>query len=296
VTWTFFVGDTGTFPPTFNAATVTPASSTTPPLIIGTAAGIWGTRIGQHGGLHLVTVGELASRSVFAVADDPVSRSVVFAGTDAGLFKSTDGGISFGTPVTNGLAAVGIFSLLFDPASPSILYAGTKNGVFVSADAGTSWTPMNSGLTKPRVNALASASGPGGALYAATNGAGVFVFRHDLGPCVPSDGVLCLGTRFQVTAEWRKSDGSSGPGTAVALTSDTGYFWFFDPTNVEVITKVLNGCAIGNHYWVFSAGLTNVGVTLTYTDTAAGVQKSYPNPVGTAFAPIQDTSAFATCP
>ena len=297
LTWPyFFVGDTGTFPPVFNAAVVNPPSSLSP-LTIGTDKGIWWTSVGLHGGLHLVASGQLEGRRLVSVAEDPVSRSIVYAGTaGSGLFKSTDGGMTFGTQVTNGLTATGIFTLLFGPDSPSTFYAGTSNGVFVSADAGASWMPMNLGLTKPRVNALAQAPGPGGALYAATNGAGVFLLSHELGPCVPSDTVLCLSTRFQVTAEWRKTDGSSGSGTAIPLTSDTGYFWFFDPTNVEVITKVLNGCAIGNHYWVFAAGLTNVGVTLTYTDMAAGVQKPYPNPVGSAFSPIQDTSAFATCP
>jgi Trypsin-like peptidase domain len=114
--------------------------------------------------------------------------------------------------------------------------------------------------------------------------------------CVPNMATLCLGARFQVTAVWQKPDGTSGPGTAVPLTADTGYFWFFDPSNVEVVTKVLDGCGIDNHYWVFSSGLTNVGVTLTYTDTAAGARKSYSNAVGAAFEPVQDTSAFATCP
>ncbi|HYX21174.1 MAG TPA: hypothetical protein VFA98_10060, partial [Thermoanaerobaculia bacterium] len=295
-TWNYYVGDTGTFPPVFNAAVVNPTSPTIPPLIIGTAAGIWGTRLGSHGGLHLVTLGALASRQVFAVAEDPASRSTIYAGTNGGLFRSTDSGLTFGTAAAVGLTATGIRALLFDPASPSTVYAGTDGGVFVSMDRGASWTPMNAGLGGVTVNALARAPGPGGALYAATEGAGVYVFSHDLGPCVPSGSVLCLSTRFQVTAEWRKADGSSGPGTAVALTADTGYFWFFDPTNVEVITKVLDGCATDNHYWVFGSGLTNVGVTLTYTDTSAGVQKSYPNPVGNAFSPIQDTKAFATCP
>ena len=114
--------------------------------------------------------------------------------------------------------------------------------------------------------------------------------------CVPNTTTLCLSTRFEVTAKWQKPDGSSGSGTAVPLTPDTGYFWFFDPTNVEVVTKVLNGCSVDNHYWVFSSGLTNVGVTLTYTDTASGARKSYSNAVGDAFEPVQDTSAFATCP
>jgi hypothetical protein len=114
--------------------------------------------------------------------------------------------------------------------------------------------------------------------------------------CVPDAATLCLNQRFKVTAQWQKPDNSTGPGTAIPLTSDTGYFWFFDPSNVEVITKVLNGCSVNTHYWVFSSGLTNVGVTLTYTDTTTGAQKIYTNTVGTAFEPIQDTSAFATCP
>lgn len=40
--------------------------------------------------------------------------------------------------------------------------------------------------------------------------------------CVPDPGTLCLGARFQVTAKWNKADGSSGYGTAVSLTPDSG--------------------------------------------------------------------------
>ncbi len=32
------------------------------------------------------------------------------------------------------------------------------------------------------------------------------------------------------------------------------------------------------------------------TDTQTGAVKTYDNPQGTAFRPIQDSSAFATCP
>ena len=181
LTWPYyFVGDTGTFPPVFNAAVVNPPSSPSP-LIIGTDKGIYWTSVGLHGGLHLFASGQLVGRRVVAVAEDPVSRSIVYAGTaGSGLFKSTDGGMTFGTQVTNGLTALGIFALLFDPDSPSTFYAGTSGGVFVSADGGASWTPMNDGLIKPRVNALVRAPGPGGALYAATNGAGVFLFTHEV--------------------------------------------------------------------------------------------------------------------
>ena len=76
------------------------------------------------------------------------------------------------------------------------------------------------------------------------------------------------------------------------LTGDSGYFWFFDSTNVELIVKVLNGCSANGYYWVFSGGLTNVGVTITVTDTQGGAVRTYTNDPGVPFAPIQDTSAF----
>jgi photosystem II stability/assembly factor-like uncharacterized protein len=177
-TWpTYYVGDTGTFPPVFNAAVVNPPSSTSP-LIFGTDAGIWGTRVGNHGGLHLITNGALASRVVFALAEDPVSRSIIYAGTDGGLFKSTDGGMSFGTQVTNGLTATGIYALLFDPSSASTLYAGTNSGVFKSTDGGASWA--NIGLTNLVVESLSLGPGPSGAFYAGTNGFGAYILSTEL--------------------------------------------------------------------------------------------------------------------
>ncbi|MBL8112380.1 MAG: BACON domain-containing protein [Acidobacteria bacterium] len=115
--------------------------------------------------------------------------------------------------------------------------------------------------------------------------------------CTTVGSTLCLGGgRFQVTAQWTTPDGRTGSGQAAALTNDTGTFWFFDPANVEVIVKVLDGCFPPfNSFWVFSAGLTNVEVALTVTDTVSGLARTYRNPQGAAFQPIQDTSAFATC-
>ena len=109
---------------------------------------------------------------------------------------------------------------------------------------------------------------------------------------------LCLvGGRFQVSANWTRPNGSSGTGTAVTLTDGSGYFWFFDPTNTEMVVKVLNGCAINNAYWVFAAGLTNVQVNWQVLDTQTGVSYTQVNTQGTPFAPIQATSAFPTsCP
>ena len=60
--------------------------------------------------------------------------------------------------------------------------------------------------------------------------------------------------------------------------------------------KVINACALDNKYWVFAAGLTNVGVTLTVTDTLKGGTKVYQNANGHTFTTVTDTAAFATCP
>ena len=63
-----------------------------------------------------------------------------------------------------------------------------------------------------------------------------------------------------------------------------------------MVIKVLDGCGVNARYWTFAGGLTDVNVIATVTDTHTGTIKSYVNAQGTSFQPIQDTSAFATCP
>lgn len=113
--------------------------------------------------------------------------------------------------------------------------------------------------------------------------------------CVAGGNTLCLqGGRFKVTATWQTGT-DSGEAGAVTLTSDTGYFWFFDPANVEVTLKVLDGCALNDRFWVFLSGLTNVRVDVNVTDTLTGQERTYTNPQDRVFRTRLDTSAFATC-
>ena len=116
--------------------------------------------------------------------------------------------------------------------------------------------------------------------------------------CHETPDQLCLNNaRFSVSADWTRPDSTTGHATAVKLTSDSGYFWFFDPSNAELVVKILNGCGIDNAYWVFAAGLTNVRVVLNVTDEQTGVVYTKINEQGVAFVPIQDTAAFpASCP
>ena len=109
--------------------------------------------------------------------------------------------------------------------------------------------------------------------------------------CALTETALCLGGRFRVEADWRTGEEESGRGRAVALTADTGDFWFFDQSNVEVILKVLDGQGVNGHYWVFYGALSNVEYALTVTDTQTGATRRYVNPPG-RLGSVGDTQAF----
>jgi hypothetical protein len=117
--------------------------------------------------------------------------------------------------------------------------------------------------------------------------------------CTPSSTVLCLNnSRFRVDGTFRTPTGQTGPVMAqtVPTAPDSGLFWFFSANNLEMLVKVLNGCALNSRYWVFFSAGTNVEFTVNVTDTLRGGTRTYSNPLNNPAAPVQDTSAFATCP
>jgi len=110
--------------------------------------------------------------------------------------------------------------------------------------------------------------------------------------CTDDATTLCLADRrFQVKVQWETPDGASGAGQAIPQTSDTGIFWFFQSTNLELMVKVLDARSFSGHFWVFYGALTNVEFTLTVVDTLTGREKVYFNPQGEQ-ASFADTSAF----
>ena len=127
----------------------------------------------------------------------------------------------------------------------------------------------------------------------------VFEVREGLfAPCVPTAITLCLGNtrRFKVEVTWRDFAGVTGPGQAYDVgAGDSGLFYFFSPNNLEMLVKVLDGCALNDRYWVWASATTNVGFTLRFTDTEEGRVKEYTNAVGQLAPPLMDTSAFDSC-
>ena len=114
--------------------------------------------------------------------------------------------------------------------------------------------------------------------------------------CSPSVTRICLqGSRFGVEVAWTLPGGITGVGHASPMTNDTGLFWFFSDSNLELVVKVLDGRAINGHFWVYYGGLSDVEYTITVTDSKTGATEIYHNPAS-RLASGSDTSAFAAEP
>ncbi len=130
-----------------------------------------------------------------------------------------------------------------------------------------------------------------------------YVFANYLRPaggapaaCVADANTLCLhGGRFSVRADWRSNPAESVEGFGFERTEKAGEFAFFDPDNLELLVKVLEGCAVNGRWWVFTAGATDVEYVLVITDHETNTTRTYFNPLRTPGRATRDVQAFA-CP
>lgn len=114
--------------------------------------------------------------------------------------------------------------------------------------------------------------------------------------CSPTATRLCLhDSRFGVEVAWTIPGGGSGVGHASPLTNDTGLFWFFKDSNLELVVKVIDGRAVNGHFWVYYGGLSDVEYTITVTDHQTDESEIYHNPAS-QLASGADTSAFSAEP
>jgi hypothetical protein len=124
--------------------------------------------------------------------------------------------------------------------------------------------------------------------------------------CVASDTVMCIDNnpgdqRFKVTVTFHtvQGGGFSGNGQEIPLAPlgviHGGLFWFFGADNPEMLFKMVNGCGINSHFWVFISAGTNVAFTVTVFDTANGHTATYHNPDLNPAPPFQDVNALP-CP
>jgi photosystem II stability/assembly factor-like uncharacterized protein len=189
----------------------------------------------------------------------------------------------------------GVQALLPDPQIPGRWYAGTTaQGVLRSIDGGSTWSPWNNGLTAADVTGLALDPFEPQTLWASTAGGGAYsLLREAAQPCVSAQASLCLLGRFQVEVNWQDGRGNAKSGKTLPLSDVTGAFWFFQPDNLELAVKVLDGRRVNGHFWVFYGALSTVSYELVVTDTVTGQVSRYQNPAG-RLASVGDTRAFPT--
>jgi len=161
---------------------------------------------------------------------------------------------------------------------------------------------LDDGVVEGNETAVLTLANPtGGAVIDAVRGEAPLTILDDDGStaaCAPSGSTLCLaGGRFQVEAGWRTPQGGAGAGGVIPVEGGrSGLVWFFNPSNIEMLVKVIDACRDFDRFWVFFSATTNVDFTLTVTDTATGIVKQYTNPLGRAAEPVQDTITFSACP
>lgn len=109
---------------------------------------------------------------------------------------------------------------------------------------------------------------------------------------------LLVNARFVIVVQYQGFVGGPSVAYSCRMTNSAGYFFFFDPTNIEVPIKVLNACAGGvpASHWVFAAGLTNFAIQISVVDLYTGIIKTYQNQLGNTFNTIIDQSTPFPCP
>jgi photosystem II stability/assembly factor-like uncharacterized protein len=270
-------------------------------LAIGTAA-IYRS---QNSGRDWTVVAAPPDFSPYDFSDVAWASAQVAYATSAGfgLFWSGDGGSTWqprlpfpdGTP-----GGPWLTSLAVDPFRSQTIYALLKTSAWAvprevvrSTDGGLSWSSLSDGLLGWWLSDLTIDPVTPNRLYVSAEGGGVLAYDVQVPePCVPSTTALCITDgRFKVESLWRDFAGGSGVGHAVPLASDTGSFWFFDPDNLELFVKEIDGVSFNNAFWTFYGALSNVEFTVLATDTATGAQHGYFNPIRT-FASRGDIESF----
>jgi hypothetical protein len=103
---------------------------------------------------------------------------------------------------------------------------------------------------------------------------------------------LCLAGQYSLGVRFTDPrDATAHDATGVPLTPNAGSFWFFDPGNLELLLKIVDGTAVNGHTWFFWGGLSNVDFDITVTDTGSGAQRVYRNRGGRMTSQA-DTEAF----
>ena len=111
--------------------------------------------------------------------------------------------------------------------------------------------------------------------------------------CEPGGSAVTLGGDYEVAMCFETPSGAQMDASNYHLESTaSGLLYFFDRDNVEVLVKVLDGCAINGHRWVFVAPVTTLAFSLEITERSTGRRFAHRNPKSLTAETRADTAAF----
>ncbi len=133
---------------------------------------------------------------------------------------------------------------------------------------------------QPRHFRVRALNGPSASEWSPEAVAMPVLVRHDCLPGSSNPQTLCLQEgRFEVRVLWRdprSGDHGEAGSSGFDFSDDSGTFWFFDPTNVELVVKVLDARTVNGFQWAFYGALSDVEYWITITDTQT--QRHVPQP------------------
>jgi photosystem II stability/assembly factor-like uncharacterized protein len=169
---------------------------------------------------------------------DPQNSGTVYAASQYGVFKTTDGGAHWNAIagptgcVHTAYCPQSLASLAFDPQNPGTLYASQGGGVFKSIDGGATWT----GLTPGFNGAIFLIADPqnSGTVYASPGGQGQLSGLYKSTDAGASWNLVHQGVAFALALDPRNSNilylsnvSGTGSGTVygISKSTDGGASW-----------------------------------------------------------------------
>ncbi len=258
------------------------------------------------GGLHFhcVVLQVASSATLTSLAIDPRQPATLYASVSipAGVFKSTDGGLTFANS-SSGLADASVQSVVIDPLHSNILFAWAGASAYISSDAAASWQPSTLPWPSPTdfvtgVHFTFDPLTPGtiyGPGYAIT---GIFIQKSVdggktwtqlktpfIGCCVVADpkvaGVLYGGEGS--LAFWKSIDGGATWTSSALPGGDIVGTIAVDPANTQIIVAGQYRSADGGKTW----SATNISRSLQAMFAPSGSGTAY------ALAPVTSDAFVA---
>ncbi len=239
------------------------------------------------------------SSMLLTIVEDGSGVGIEYIGD--GFFVDEDGGSATVT-VTRGSGSSGQVSVDYSTEDLSAV-AGSDyssvSGTLVWSDGETAdktfTVPITNDGTAERSKLVRlTLTNPSGTVLGDLDTA-VVVITDDDGSTTCSaggDNLCLLDNRFKIETEWRdQRTGNHDYGTAIEASNKSGFVWFFNQSNIELIVKMLDGRSLTGAYWLFYGALSDVEYWIIATDTDNGDVVLYRNVPGDICG-LGDTQAF----